>query len=40
MKKKVFKVFYGWWIVWSTNLICMFGFGPWLYPFGNKYQNP
>jgi MFS family permease len=28
------KVFYGWWIVLSTNIICMLGFGTWLYSFG------
>jgi len=31
MKK---KVFYGWWIVAATNLICMLGYGTWLYCFG------
>ena len=31
MKK---KIFYGWWIVAATNLICMIGFGTWLYCFG------
>jgi len=31
MKK---KVFYGWWIVIATNIICMLGFGTWLYSFG------
>ncbi|MBW2091170.1 MAG: MFS transporter, partial [Deltaproteobacteria bacterium] len=28
------KVFYGWWIVLATNIICMLGFGTWLYSFG------
>jgi MFS family permease len=28
------KVFYGWWIVLATNVICMLGFGTWLYSFG------
>lgn len=28
------KVFYGWWIVLATNIICMFGYGTWLYSFG------
>jgi len=28
------KLFYGWWIVLSTNLICLLGFGTWLYSFG------
>lgn len=28
------KVFYGWWIVLATNLICMIGYGTWLYCFG------
>ncbi|MBI4765745.1 MAG: MFS transporter [Deltaproteobacteria bacterium] len=28
------KIFYGWWIVIVTNLICMLGFGTWLYSFG------
>lgn len=28
------KVFYGWWIVAATNIICMFGYGTWLYSFG------
>ncbi len=28
------KVFYGWWIVLATNLICMLGYGTWLYSFG------
>ena len=31
MKK---KIFYGWWIVAATNVICMIGFGTWLYCFG------
>ncbi|KJS28842.1 MAG: hypothetical protein VR64_22710 [Desulfatitalea sp. BRH_c12] len=31
MKK---KLFYGWWIVMATNIICMFGYGTWLYSFG------
>jgi MFS family permease len=31
MKK---KLFYGWWIVLATNVICMFGYGTWLYSFG------
>ncbi len=31
MKK---KVFYGWCIVLSTNIICLLGFGTWLYSFG------
>ncbi len=31
MKK---KIFYGWWIVAATNLICMIGYGTWLYCFG------
>jgi len=31
MKK---KIFYGWWIVLATNIICMLGFGTWLYSFG------
>lgn len=31
MKK---KIFYGWWIVAATNIICMFGYGTWLYSFG------
>jgi MFS family permease len=31
MKK---KIFYGWWIVISTNVICLLGFGTWLYSFG------
>ena len=31
MKK---KVFYGWWIVLATNLICLLGYGTWLYSFG------
>jgi MFS family permease len=28
------KIFYGWWIVMVTNIICMLGFGTWLYSFG------
>ncbi len=28
------KVFYGWWIVLATNLICLLGYGTWLYSFG------
>ena len=28
------KIFYGWWIVLATNLICLLGFGTWLYSFG------
>jgi len=28
------KIFYGWWIVLATNLICLIGFGTWLYSFG------
>ena len=31
MKK---KIFYGWYIVAATNIICMLGFGTWLYSFG------
>jgi MFS family permease len=31
MKK---KIFYGWWIVLATNIICMIGYGTWLYSFG------
>ncbi|MBI5896775.1 MAG: MFS transporter, partial [Desulfobacterales bacterium] len=31
MKK---KLFHGWWIVAATNIICMFGYGTWLYSFG------
>jgi len=31
MKK---KIFYGWWIVLATNIICMVGYGTWLYSFG------
>ena len=31
MKK---KIFYGWWIVLATNLICLIGYGTWLYSFG------
>jgi MFS family permease len=31
MKK---KIFYGWWIVLATNLICLLGYGTWLYSFG------
>ncbi|MBW2323632.1 MAG: MFS transporter, partial [Deltaproteobacteria bacterium] len=28
------KIFYGWWIVLATNIICLLGFGTWLYSFG------
>ena len=28
------RIFYGWWIVLATNIICMLGFGTWLYSFG------
>jgi len=28
------KIYYGWWIVLATNIICMLGFGTWLYSFG------
>ena len=28
------KIFYGWWIVLATQLICMIGYGTWLYCFG------
>ena len=28
------KIFYGWWIVAATNIICMLGYGTWLYCFG------
>lgn len=28
------KVFYGWWIVLSTSIICGLGYGTWLYSFG------
>jgi MFS family permease len=28
------KVFYGWWIVLATHVICMIGYGTWLYSFG------
>jgi MFS family permease len=31
---KMKKVFYGWWIVLATNLICLLGYGTWLYSFG------
>jgi len=31
MKK---KVFYGWWVVGATNIICLLGYGTWLYSFG------
>jgi MFS family permease len=31
MKK---RIFYGWWIVLATNIICMVGYGTWLYSFG------
>jgi MFS family permease len=27
------KIFYGWWIVFAANLICMTSFGTWLYAF-------
>lgn len=32
MKKKT-RIYYGWWIVLATNIICMTGFGTWLYAF-------
>jgi len=32
MKKKA-RIFYGWWIVLVNNIICMNGFGTWLYAF-------
>jgi len=35
MKK---KVFYGWYIVAATNIICMLGFGTWLYSFGVLFK--
>jgi MFS family permease len=28
------KIFYGWWIVLATALICLLGYGTWLYSFG------
>lgn len=28
------KIFYGWWIVLATHIICLLGFGTWLYSFG------
>jgi MFS family permease len=28
------RIYYGWWIVLATNVICMLGFGTWLYSFG------
>jgi MFS family permease len=28
------KIFYGWWIVAATNIICMIGYATWLYCFG------
>ncbi|MBW2102635.1 MAG: MFS transporter [Deltaproteobacteria bacterium] len=28
------RIFYGWWIVLSTSIICLLGFGTWLYSFG------
>jgi len=28
------KIFYGWWIVLSTSIICLLGYGTWLYSFG------
>ena len=28
------KIFYGWWIVLATHVICMIGYGTWLYSFG------
>jgi MFS family permease len=28
------KIFYGWWIVAATNIICLLGYGTWLYCFG------
>jgi MFS family permease len=28
------KIFYGWWIVLATSIICMIGYGTWLYCFG------
>ena len=36
MKKA--KIFYGWWIVLATNIICMLGFGTWLYAFGTFFE--
>jgi MFS family permease len=35
MKK---KIFYGWYIVAATNIICMLGFGTWLYSFGVLFK--
>lgn len=35
MKK---KLFYGWYIVAATNIICMLGFGTWLYSFGVLFK--
>jgi MFS family permease len=35
MKK---KIFYGWYIVAATNIICMLGFGTWLYSFGTLFK--
>jgi MFS family permease len=32
------RIYYGWWIVAATNLICMFGFGTWLYCFGVFFE--
>jgi sugar phosphate permease len=28
------RIFYGWWIVFATSLICLLGYGTWLYSFG------
>ncbi|GAB4336409.1 MAG: MFS transporter [Candidatus Abyssubacteria bacterium] len=28
------RIYYGWWIVAATSIICMLGFGTWLYCFG------
>jgi len=28
------KIFYGWWVVLATHVICMIGYGTWLYSFG------
>jgi MFS family permease len=28
------KIFYGWWIVLSTSIICGLGYGTWMYSFG------
>lgn len=36
MKKA--RIFYGWWIVFATNIICMLGFGTWLYAFGTFFE--